>query len=718
MNRFYMIKPKMILIAVSFCMFALTRSYSQYVVSDCDFDPMTTDGTTLCLGDDEVSSAVPLGFTFHFYDQDFTQCYISSNGYLSFNSGLPSGCCTGVLLPSATYPYSIFFAQEDLDPNTCVDGTISYYTTGAPGSQIFVMSFVDVPHYPGPTGTFNVTCQVQLYEGTNEIRIVTTEYNSDGGSSTMGLNKDGVTATPVPDRNSTNWSAYNECKLFSMPAVDVGVSAITSPSTGPDLTGTESVTVEITNYGTSDATDIPVSYDLDGGAPVMETALGTLSAGASESYTFTATADFSEIGCHTINAYTSLDGDETPGDDAFSKSVCHNSGNAYYIHSNVESEPWGSTSNPDAMNANFGVDGWQLVYNEDVVPADIFNSSTCFVWLEGSDQLADELETFLTANLSTIEDWVSNGGHLLLNAAPNEGDGMSYGFGDFNLVYPNFADAVTAVDPTHPIFVGPFTPVSTTYTGTSFAHAYITGTGGTNLLTDDGTGFPVLVEYPYGSGDVMFGGMTTDNFHAPMPDAANFLANIVAYLGCAAPETCDIPGGLYADGITGSSADLHWSSTGAEQYTVSLYNLTTGEINKKHVTGATSIALSGGLTPSTTYGFRVKSMCYGLGERSDYSDFYYFTTGVGRIGEFGDNSVQVYPNPTNGNFTVQLNGYSDNVEILVVNAIGQKVYDQFITVTDPEQTQQINLSNVENGVYLVKVISGNKTNVSSLMIGN
>ena len=41
---------------------------------------------------------------------------------------------------------------------------------------------------------------------------------------------------------------------------------------------------------------------------------------------------------------------------------------------------------------------------------------------------AAELETFLTANITLIENWVASGGKLLLNAAPNEGDGMSFGF--------------------------------------------------------------------------------------------------------------------------------------------------------------------------------------------------------------------------------------------------------------------------------------------------
>ncbi|HNK96888.1 MAG TPA: hypothetical protein PKO19_02200 [Chitinophagales bacterium] len=204
-------KPLMAALAVAG---GLTVSAQSYIQSTCDYAPLTTEGTVICLGDDAVSSAIPLGFSFNFYDVPYTDCYVSSNGYLSFAAGLGSACCTGQILPNATYPASIFFGQEDLDPNSCIDGDISYYTTGAPGSQIFVLSFVDVPHYPGPEGTFPVTVQVQLYEGTNEVRIVTTQWNSDGGAATMGLNENGSNADPVSGRNSEVWSAFDECISF------------------------------------------------------------------------------------------------------------------------------------------------------------------------------------------------------------------------------------------------------------------------------------------------------------------------------------------------------------------------------------------------------------------------------------------------------------------------------------------------------------------------
>jgi len=192
-----------------------------YTIEECDYESsyITGPGTEICLGDDAVSSPVDIGFAFSFYGECYEQVWISSNGYMNFSGTTLSGCCSGQILPTASYPASIFFSQEDLDPNSCIDGTISTWTIGDPGSQIFIMDFTDVPHYPGPEGTFPVSTQVQLFQETGEIKIVTTEMNSDGGNHTMGLNLDGVIAQPVEGRNSANWSAFEECISF-MPATE------------------------------------------------------------------------------------------------------------------------------------------------------------------------------------------------------------------------------------------------------------------------------------------------------------------------------------------------------------------------------------------------------------------------------------------------------------------------------------------------------------------
>ena len=314
------------------------------------------------------------------------------------------------------------------------------------------------------------------------------------------------------------------------------------------------------------------------------------------------------------------------------------------------------------------------------------------------------METFLTANIATIESWVTSGGKLLLNAAPNEGDGMSFGFGGTSLIYDGGAGLVTAADASHPIFNGPLLPVGTDFSGSNFSHARISGTDITSVIIETGSTDITLGEKAWGDGMVMFGGMTTNNWHTPALEAANLRANIFAYLSCIEFVVCEIPGGLYADGITTDDAVLHWDAIdGADQYRVTLQNVATGLIKTKGYY-TNMVTITDKLTPLTEYAFRVKTVCYDdLGVISAPSEWYYFTT-LGRIGENDDASVLLYPNPNSGVFNLNVNGYSDNqFELNVSNSMGQIVYTKSITIDNTDYNEQINLMNVAPGMYQISL---------------
>ncbi len=195
--------------------------------------------------------------------------------------------------------------------------------------------------------------------------------------------------------------------------------------------------------------------------------------------------------------------------------------------SSIYGEPWNSSANINAMNRVFGAN-WQHDYYETVNPTVVFSSVYQFIFMEGSDDSADELENFRNANVSAMYAWVSAGGKLLLNAAPNEGDGMYYGF-SVSLTYPDTCQNATSAWPTHSIFNGPFTPVGTAWSGNSFAHASVSGSGLTPLITNAANGHILLGEKTYGSGFVVCGGLTADNFHLPQPQGSNLTANIIAW---------------------------------------------------------------------------------------------------------------------------------------------------------------------------------------------
>lgn len=218
---------------------------------------------------------------------------------------------------------------------------------------------------------------------------------------------------------------------------------------------------------------------------------------------------------------------------AATATLCAQSPAVVYLRSSA-APPWGVTSNEVDMNDVFGAGNWIAQRYETADPNSLLSSATSFLYLEGGDNNANALQTFLSNNAASIAAWVNGGGRLFLNAAPNQGSGMDYGFG----IHLNFdpdgyttaANSATAVNATHPIFNQPTQPVGTSFSGgDSFSHAYLTGSGLSPILQDD-QGRTVLAEMQVGNGLVLFGGMTVDIFQQPWPQTHNLRTNILWYL--------------------------------------------------------------------------------------------------------------------------------------------------------------------------------------------
>lgn len=194
----------------------------------------------------------------------------------------------------------------------------------------------------------------------------------------------------------------------------------------------------------------------------------------------------------------------------------------YYV---VNTNPWNQAFNDSAMNHLYGPGNWTLA-NYSTPANTIFAATTPFVMLEGSDGNANALNSFLSANQTTIENWVTAGGRLFINAAPNQGGNINLGFGGTTLVYPNYYVSGGAINPNDSIFIGPFTPVAMSYTGNYLGHAYITGTGLDSLMHGDSTTELVLAKKNWGAGTVFFGGLTQPNWWSPMLEGENLWYNI------------------------------------------------------------------------------------------------------------------------------------------------------------------------------------------------
>jgi hypothetical protein len=77
---------------------------------------------------------------------------------------------------------------------------------------------------------------------------------------------------------------------------------------------------------------------------------------------------------------------------------------------------------------------------------------------------------------------------------------------------------------------------------------------------------------------------------------------------------------------------------------------------------------------------------------------------------FEDNSVSIFPNPTKGIFT--LNTQNKNANIFVVDALGNILLNKL----NVNATTSFDLSNYAKGLYLVKVICGEKVVIKKVVV--
>jgi len=200
----------------------------------------------------------------------------------------------------------------------------------------------------------------------------------------------------------------------------------------------------------------------------------------------------------------------------------------YYMRN---SEPWGSTQTISALNDVFGPANYNVVtYSAD--PNTVFSNNTCFVYMEGSNANGIALNNYLAANISLIESWVTSGGRLFINAAVNDGASINAGFGGTSIVYgPSLSPTGTAVNANDPVFLGPYLPVGTSYTGNYFSHNHITGSGLAVLMVGTAAqGTNILSRKFWGNGVVFFGGITNPQFWSPSTNSFNLWKNIFSFV--------------------------------------------------------------------------------------------------------------------------------------------------------------------------------------------
>ncbi len=222
---------------------ALTYQYENCagVATAYPWRDISATGTTVALADDATSAAINLGFTFSYGGTNYTQLRIGSNGWLFF--GGTATTFTNTALPSAVDTVVMPF-WDDLNPAS-VASRIRYQTLGTAPNRIFVVSYLDVPHYcTGATGCtssqtnapIRYTFQAQFRETSNEVVFSYQTMGTLGGAFTIGTFTD-TGATIGVEVNNTNYTqfSYNTNSITNNSAIRFFSSSATPIcGAGPD----------------------------------------------------------------------------------------------------------------------------------------------------------------------------------------------------------------------------------------------------------------------------------------------------------------------------------------------------------------------------------------------------------------------------------------------------------------------------------------------------
>lgn len=174
-------------------------------------------------------------------------------------------------------------------------------------------------YFDDPLGTMTVA-ETTIMDGVG----VQTFSNRFGDYSHLTMDPDDFTFWHTTEYFSSNNTWTTRIASFSLSGGfdnDLGIAEIVTPGDAT-LGASEAVEVRVKNYGTLDQSNFDIELRLDDVLVATETYNGTLTAGNSDTYTFTQTVDMSTGGqTYSLKAKTILGSDQFTANDEIEKNV-------------------------------------------------------------------------------------------------------------------------------------------------------------------------------------------------------------------------------------------------------------------------------------------------------------------------------------------------------------------------------------------------------------
>ena len=564
--------------------------------------------------------------------------------------------------------------------------------------DISALTNPELNFYSHMYGTAQGTMSVDIYDGTSYTNI----FSKSGDQGDVWVEESVLLTTTatvvhfkitaVLDTNSGGqaWPgdmAIDNFAVVEAAANDLAIVAAVAP-TGCELTNAEPIEVWVVNQGLVSESNFDVSYGVNGGAANVETIAGPLAPGDTAMYVFTATADMSTDGVYDValNVTVANDSDtsnnnySTQGENKYTPGAPTASGDTVCAGDTATlsgSSADGPITWYDAMTGGNAVGSGDMVH---VTPT---ATTSYYAEAKAASGFSDDFESYnagdyiVQSNPTNWATWPGGTPGGLYDAIISSAQAAS---GSNSLHLDNAAANVP--DPVLP-FGGQ------TWTSGSFefsTNMYVETTAYFNLQGSANIGTVWAMEMTFtGAGGLndpftfdLGGGTLTGNY-----PGTGVWFNVT--LKCA-----DLTTGtweLFIDGVSQGTATI------ATGNAVGGCNLYAAAGNNYYVDDISWHAVAADACTST----RTEAVVTVL----DCSN----------ITELSQGNMDVYPNPNNGEFVITTSNEVMNVTITDVR--GKVVYTNNKV---NNKTINVNLSDLEKGMYMINVETTNGTMTENIII--
>lgn len=318
MKRFALLLGIMIAVCLSH---AVIGDYYSFNATTGTYTPIT--GTNAGITDDDaLSAALPLGFSFPYGENNYTNIKICSNGWIGLGTSQTSSSYDNYIASSDLVPL-IAPLWDDL---SMAFGTVLYRLSGTAPNQIFTIQYTNVAWDYSSTSQFNF--QVRIYQnGKIDMLYGPSIGNPSFASASIGINMlpggpgnyfsvtPGTTATASSTSPNNAVSAYpGEGTLYEfnpIVAIPHDLSGVSLTGEDAPIIGSASVySITVRNRGSLTQTDYQIKL-FHGQAIEIGSVPGT-PIQPSQNLTFTIPWTPSSVGPDSLYGRVILSGDQIP----------------------------------------------------------------------------------------------------------------------------------------------------------------------------------------------------------------------------------------------------------------------------------------------------------------------------------------------------------------------------------------------------------------------